>query len=152
VPERGLAYGLLRDLAPDPAVRARLEQAPQAEVLWNYLGQLRRDDAADRPFGVVTRAAGLDRSPRAPRTHLLEINALIDGDALQVAFAYSTARHRRETIETLADDLIASVQDLIGDADDRRAATYAPSDFPDAELSAHDLALLVAELEEARTP
>jgi non-ribosomal peptide synthase protein (TIGR01720 family) len=149
VPDRGLGYGLLRHLSPDPATRARLAEAPQAEVLWNYLGQLRRAESADRPFGVVTRSEGLDRSPRAPRSHLLEINAVIDDDVLQVQFAYSTARHDRRTIETLANDYLAILDRLLADklTEDVSAAGYVPSDFPDAELTGDDLAVLVAELE-----
>jgi amino acid adenylation domain-containing protein/non-ribosomal peptide synthase protein (TIGR01720 family) len=146
VPGRGLDYGLLRYLSPDPAVVAQLARAPRAEVLWNYLGQLRRDDSG--PFGVVTRSGGSERSPRTVRSHVLEINALIDGDALQVEFTYSSARHRQDTIEKLAAGYIAILEDLIGDAAvaENTAAGYVPSDFPDADLTEDDLAALVAEL------
>jgi non-ribosomal peptide synthase protein (TIGR01720 family) len=159
VPERGLGYGLLRYLSPDSAARARLDRMPQAEVLWNYLGQLRRDESLERPFGVVTRSDGFDRSPRAARRHAIEINTLIDGDTLQVEFTYSIARHDRGTIEALAFDYLAMLDSLIDDppadgATRTAASRYAPSDFPDAELSEQDLALLVSELEQegARTP
>lgn len=40
VPNRGIGYGLLRYLCDDEEVRRRISALPQAEVNFNYLGQL----------------------------------------------------------------------------------------------------------------
>ena len=40
VPNRGVGYGLLRYVRGDEAVAAALRALPQAEVCFNYLGQL----------------------------------------------------------------------------------------------------------------
>ncbi len=46
VPRRGLGYGLLRYLCPDPAVVSRLRSLPRPQVSFNYLG---RFDAPEIP-------------------------------------------------------------------------------------------------------
>ena len=108
VPHHGFGYSLLRHLSPDGAALAS-----RAEVLFNYLGQFDHTVAGLQHFGFSNADTGPWHAPAAHRTHLLEINALVINDALEVRFAYSRNLHRKETIAALADHFAFTVRTLV---------------------------------------
>ncbi|HEX6287623.1 MAG TPA: amino acid adenylation domain-containing protein, partial [Herpetosiphonaceae bacterium] len=142
IPQRGLGYGLMRYLSGDAMIAAHLRALPQPEVSFNYLGQI--DQGADLAalFVPARESSGPARSPRARRSHLLEINASISGGQLRVAWTYSTESHRRTTIESLAARFTAALRALI-DHCCHTAGSYTPSDFPDVRLSQEQLDTVV---------
>ncbi|HSF40925.1 MAG TPA: amino acid adenylation domain-containing protein [Thermoanaerobaculia bacterium] len=106
VPGRGIGYGLLQ-------AAGLLEAAPPAEIGFNYLGQV--DAALDersrfRPSGA---SAGSSRSPRAHRTHRLDVNGLVAGGRLRISLTYGSRTHRRETAERLAAAYAGALRELI---------------------------------------
>lgn len=133
VPRHGIGYGLLRYLSNAPeALDLRLQ--PQAEVSFNYLGQVDQTLAESSPFALAVESAGPARSPRQPRRYLLEVDGLVIGGCLQMNWTYSEGLHRRETIEALArrfrDRLLAFIRHaLVGEG-----SGCVPSDFPLARL------------------
>ena len=50
IPEGGIAYGALRYLSDDDSTRRQLSAQPDADVLFNYLGQWRRATSGDAAF------------------------------------------------------------------------------------------------------
>jgi amino acid adenylation domain-containing protein len=70
-----------------------------AEVLFNYLGRFEHNHgwkpAPEQPTGPQI-------SPRAQRTHLLEVSAYLLQGRLHYTFTYSSAIYHRATIENLA--------------------------------------------------
>jgi amino acid adenylation domain-containing protein/non-ribosomal peptide synthase protein (TIGR01720 family) len=100
----GLAYGRLRCL--DGEAAPRLAALPRAEVAFNYLGQLaaQADSGAPRLLLLAGEPCGPLRSPRARRTHLLLVHAVVAGGRLRADFSYSEDLHRRATVERLASD------------------------------------------------
>jgi amino acid adenylation domain-containing protein/non-ribosomal peptide synthase protein (TIGR01720 family) len=112
IPRDGLGYGLLRFLQEDASIDAALATANQADVSFNYLGQLDASLIHSRCFGVAGESIGPTQSPRALRTHRLEINAWVLADSLQVQWVYSENLHRRATIETLAERFLAALRTL----------------------------------------
>ena len=132
IPNNGIGYGLLRYLCPDPEVRRRLESLPKAEVIFNYLGQFDQLQNESSPFSAASESAGLLRSPRAQRTHLLEINGSIIGGRLRIDWTYSENVHSRGVIESLAQEYKRGLQALI--ARSARPERHSVFDFPLAGL------------------
>jgi len=104
VPGRGIGYGLLR-----PA----LEEAPAAEISFNYLGQVDATFDERSLFRPSHASAGPSRSPRAHRSHLLEVGGLVADGRLRVSLTYGSRTHRRETAEGLAEAYAYALRELI---------------------------------------
>ena len=134
IPRRGIGYGILRYLAGEPA----LKQMPPAEVLFNYLGQfgnaLTQKQANSVVFGPAKEDRGGAYSLNGTRTHLLEVNAIIIEEQLQIEWTYSKNLHQPKTIETLAANFIETLSALIAHCQQPEAGGYSPSDFPLAQL------------------
>ncbi|MEO5729911.1 MAG: condensation domain-containing protein, partial [Byssovorax sp.] len=142
LPGRGLGYGVLRYLGDDE-VAAKLRAAPQAGVMFNYLGQ--RDQALPEasPFRWARESSGPSRSPRARRRYLLDVNATIAEGRLHVRWIYSENRHEKATIEALARRYTEALAALIAHCVSPEARGVTPSDFEDAGLSQEALDMLV---------
>jgi non-ribosomal peptide synthase protein (TIGR01720 family) len=146
VPRKGIGYGLLRYLSGDEEVRNRFAALPQAEVSFNYLGQLDRVFASE-VFKFVREESAAARSRRNRRSYLIDVVAQVRGGELHVEWVYSQAVHERETIERVAESYIRSLRKLIAHCLLPEAGSFTPSDFPEAELSQKDLDDLIAELD-----
>jgi amino acid adenylation domain-containing protein/non-ribosomal peptide synthase protein (TIGR01720 family) len=147
IPNRGLGYGLLRYANNDPALAEALRALPAAEVSFNYLGQMDGLMPASAPWVLDQEGSGLVQGRHGRRHHLLEINALVRGRQLQVRWAYSTAMHRRATVERLAAAFREELRALITHLRGPDARGFTPSDFPDAELSQSDLDKLLSRMD-----
>ncbi len=142
---RGFGYGLLRYLADDE-LASELAALPQAEISFNYLGQLDQVVEQSSLFGPAAEAVGRTASPRGERHYLIEINAMIAAGQLQTTWVYSEHFHRPETIERLALGFIYGLRALMEHCRSVKTVAYTPSDFPDVELSDDQLDRLLAEL------
>ncbi len=146
IPYHGVAFGVLRYLNQDPATRRALAGVPQPEVSFNYLGQFRRDVADDAVFSPAPEYAGSVTDARQPRSHLLEVNAEIAGDQLQVEWTFSKAHHAPATIRLLASRYLKMVRELIARSRLRPGERAEPSDFPDVALTRNELDHVFAQL------
>jgi len=95
VPNRGIGYGVALS-ERDTSVTEQL-QIPQAEVRFNYLGQLDQVLSESALF-EVDRTPGTSRSPRGNRRYLLDISGFVLGGQLQLEWMYSEQMHRRTSI------------------------------------------------------
>lgn len=144
IPNRGIGYGLLRYLSGDRALARRLSRLPKAEVNFNYLGQF--GGAADGGrYAVAPESAGLIRSRRDLRGHLLEISVSINGGILETVWFFSTHFHRQETVAGVLTDF---VEELRGLAILSRGAGVpaSASQFVKAGVSAADVDKLLSRL------
>jgi amino acid adenylation domain-containing protein/non-ribosomal peptide synthase protein (TIGR01720 family) len=144
IPGQGLGYGVLRYLGTE-AVRQRLRELPQAEVSFNYLGQIDRVLNEETLFGAASESTGSYRSETGSRRYLVEINAMAVGGRLQVSWSYSTQVHGQETIAALAGAFVKSLRAIIEHCTSAEAGGYTPSDFPLAQLTAGELQAVVGE-------
>ncbi|HSF39587.1 MAG TPA: condensation domain-containing protein, partial [Thermoanaerobaculia bacterium] len=136
VPGRGIGYGLLQ-------AAGLLEAAPPAEVLFNYLGQADATADALSLFQASTAGTGPCRSPRAHRTHRLEVSGLVTEGRIRIALTYGSRTHARETVERLAEAYAGALRELVGHARESEEV-WTPSDFPRAGLDAHSFGQLAA--------
>ncbi|HSF41071.1 MAG TPA: amino acid adenylation domain-containing protein [Thermoanaerobaculia bacterium] len=86
------------------------------------------------------------RPATAARRHILEVSGFLAGESLRVAFTYSEALHRPETVRRLADRFLESLGAIIRHCQSSDAGGFTPSDFPEAGLSQEDLDDLLADL------
>ena len=142
IPRRGLGYGLLRWMRGDPELARKLREQPQAQVSFNYLGQI--DASLPAEFRWAAEPVGSCLAPAGRRTHLLDVNATVSDGRLEVEWTYSESRHRRETIERLAARYLESLRALVVHCQDPGAGSYTPSDFPDTELDQKELDRILA--------
>jgi non-ribosomal peptide synthase protein (TIGR01720 family) len=133
VPHHGIGYG---------ALRAR----PRARVLFNYLGQLDRGLPEHAVFRISADSVGPVHSPRAQRSHLLEINSYIAGGRLRVEWQYSEDIHRRVTIERLSESFKNSLRALLAHTQSPGVFELTPADFPMVQLSSEQLEGALAEV------
>ena len=146
IPRNGLGYGVLRYLSDDHVVRAKLKALPQPEIIFNYTGRtsaVAGEETMFRPLDPLF----VSRGSANHRTHLIEVNAYIQGDRLTVAWTYSSAVHRAERVEDLANRYADHLRHLIAHCRSPEAGGYTPSDFPDAGLNQTDLDTLLRILE-----
>jgi amino acid adenylation domain-containing protein/non-ribosomal peptide synthase protein (TIGR01720 family) len=143
IPQRGIGYGLLRYLAnSNDATPLRAQSQPA--VSFNYLGQFDQVLSEASLFAIANESIGALKSLAGRRSHPLRINGSIMNGQLQMAFAYSENMYRRHTIESLADEFIGALRDLITHCQSGNAGGFSTSDFPEAGLRQEDLDKLLA--------
>jgi non-ribosomal peptide synthase protein (TIGR01720 family) len=137
VPNRGLVYGVLRYL------RKTLSDGPrQPDLKFNYFGQLDNVLSSDSLFNLSSRGRGAERNSGQERSCLIEVSSAVAAGQLQLTFTYSENIHRRETIERLSSNLIATLRNIIAHCRELESSDFSPSDFPLANLSQQQLDLI----------
>jgi amino acid adenylation domain-containing protein/thioester reductase-like protein/non-ribosomal peptide synthase protein (TIGR01720 family) len=146
VPGRGLGYGLLRWLAPQPEVREALAALAEPQVGFNYLGQF-DGTLAETRFAVAAEGSGPMRSALQRRRCALDVDAAVAAGRLTVRFGYSASLHRAATVERLAAAYLDELRRLLAHCRRPDAWGVTPSDFP---LTALDQAALARVVEGGR--
>jgi non-ribosomal peptide synthase protein (TIGR01720 family) len=149
LPNRGIGYGLLRYLHPDPAIRTTLQAQPQAAVSFNYLGQFDQVLTAAGDLGHVKDWRS-DQSRQGRRSHQLAVSGLITGGQLEIMWEYSANLHRPATVEQLAAHYMAALRALIAHCQSSNSGGYTPSDFSATKLKQKQLDKLMAKIQKGR--
>jgi non-ribosomal peptide synthase protein (TIGR01720 family) len=102
--------------------------------------------APEIEWALVPGSVGSDVSPLATRSHLLEINAIVENGRLAITWTYSNAVHQQSTIETLAVRYEETLQQLVDHCRTVTTTQYTPSDFPAAGLDQGALDALIAKI------
>jgi non-ribosomal peptide synthase protein (TIGR01720 family) len=153
VPRRGVGFGLLRYLC-EPETASRMREVPTAQVSFNYLGQVGGGSAeskkaassapsaqsAPQPLFAMTREpSGLDRSPKARRSYLLDVIGNVAAGRLRVSWTFSQNVHRESTIRRQAEEYMQALRSLIAHCRSPQSGGYTPSDFPLASVDQQKL-------------
>jgi amino acid adenylation domain-containing protein/non-ribosomal peptide synthase protein (TIGR01720 family) len=145
LPNRGIGYGVLRYLQPDNTIRTKLQNLPQAEVSFNYLGQFDQVLKAAEVLGI-TKELKTDQSLLNQRSHLIGIGGFIGAKKLKMTWFYSQKIHQKSTIERLALGFMEALKTLINDALAKDSPSYTPSDFKAAKLNQEQLDKFLAKI------
>ncbi len=113
VPGRGIGYGILRYLHPNPEIAERMRMLPHAEVCFNYLGQLDQTFAASTLFQRSADSPGATHGPRGERPYLVELTCFVADGQLQAEWTYGGRIHKRATIAALARAFLSSLRALL---------------------------------------
>jgi amino acid adenylation domain-containing protein/non-ribosomal peptide synthase protein (TIGR01720 family) len=103
IPHRGLGYGALRYLG------GRITGGPEPSVSLNYLGRF--ESANSAPFQAIGEL-GLHQDGADQRLHQLEVVGAVRADALEFTWYYSENLHQAATIERLAGEFRATLEEL----------------------------------------
>jgi non-ribosomal peptide synthase protein (TIGR01720 family) len=147
LPQRGVGYGLLRYLRPEPQPGACLRDLPHAEVSFNYLGQVDRVFTEAGPLRPAAESAGPARGLNGTRTHIIDINGGIVAEQLQFEWTYGAELHRHDTIERLAQSYIEALRSLIAAGESPTPDSILPSAFADFGWNHEDVQEILRELE-----
>ena len=128
IPNKGFGYGALRYLG-GPKQNSLLLKAPKSDIVFNYLGQFNSLIDNNPWFTVAPENRGQEHSPDSLDPHPLSINSHIVGDELQVDWIYSRSLFKEQTIQKLAQQYIAALEQLIQHCVQPEVFGYTPSDF-----------------------
>jgi amino acid adenylation domain-containing protein/non-ribosomal peptide synthase protein (TIGR01720 family) len=103
----GIDYGVLRYLAGHSEL-----SAIRSDVCFNYLGQFDQALSNSGPFKLCGEPLRALRSPRARRSHALEVNALVSDGCFSVTFTHVEARHSHVMVERLAAAFLDALREL----------------------------------------
>ncbi|SDY98564.1 non-ribosomal peptide synthetase, partial [Nitrosomonas halophila] len=137
IPHKGLGYGLFKYYGTE-AQRRILANLPEAQVVFNYLGQFDGSFEHDTPWQLADEPIGdlLDQGAR--QQHDLSINGHILGGELCLEVSYSKARYARTTIEAFIRIFFVELESVITHCQQGiRAVT--PSDFPLIRIAQDEL-------------
>ncbi|WP_313053319.1 non-ribosomal peptide synthetase [Pseudomonas lopnurensis] len=135
IPNKGIGYGLLRYLG-SPEVRKYLEQLPQGEIVFNYLGQFDGNfDDETSLFAPAKEGRGAGQSEEAPLASVLALDGQVYDGELSLSWTFSREQFDERTIQRLADDYAEELKALIAHCCDEHNRGVTPSDFPLAGLS-----------------
>ena len=148
-PERGASHGRLTYLATDQDVSGPLRSAPNAQLLFNYLGRMDFLQDAKGLLSAAYKRFGTERHPDGKRAYLIEVNAWVAEARLTVDWHHHSAFHRDETIDALGQRFLGELRALTDFSDQRPAQTAVPSDFPLANLDQDELSQLSQLLNQA---
>jgi amino acid adenylation domain-containing protein/non-ribosomal peptide synthase protein (TIGR01720 family) len=151
IPNRGIAYGLLRYLKQDTETSNKLAALPRPEIAFNYLGQFGYEEG-NPDWKAAREATGPSLSRKQPCPYLFELNAAVYDGQFELDWAYSENLHQRSTIEHLAQQFTGVLRSLIDHCVSRNVRTYTPSDFSKAKLSQRDLDTLLSKLQRSVEP
>lgn len=136
VTDGGISFGALRDYHPETAVRKQFALLPTASVVYNYLGQM--GGSNNSQFGRAPESAGRAISPHFQRDTLIDINAAVIDEQLQISWAVSPQIARKRAV-SLQDTFIQRISTLIDEALTTHEQIAIPTDFANADISLANL-------------
>jgi non-ribosomal peptide synthase protein (TIGR01720 family) len=79
---------------------------------------------------LANEPSGNTDSLQGQRFYLLEVNAMISNEQLQIEWTYSSNIHQHETIENIAQEFVETLQQLIAHCLSPENTGFTPTDFP----------------------
>jgi len=146
IPNKGIGFGLLRYLSLDTEISTQLQTIPPPQISFNYLGQFTQVMNSSALLQLANESSGEDHSLEGKRPHLLNINAIITNERLQIDWKYSTNVHQPSTINKIAKEFIETLQTIIVHCSSPENRGYTPTDFPLLQLNQLELDQLLENL------
>ncbi|NJL81027.1 MAG: hypothetical protein HC917_23605, partial [Richelia sp. SM2_1_7] len=93
IPNNGVGYGILKYLNSEQEIQSKLQALPQSEISFNYLGQHDQMIFDSSLFRLTQSSQDIIYSRPNNRKYLLEINAIVVQEQLQLYWNYNNAIH-----------------------------------------------------------
>src|SRR5207302_9986615 len=107
----------------------------EAEVRFNCLGQFDwASGGGEGLYRAMPGGLGGDASPEAARSHVLDIVGAVEDGRLELGWMYSAEIHDEETVQALAEEMLAALREIVSHCASPEAGGRTPSDFPLARL------------------
>jgi non-ribosomal peptide synthase protein (TIGR01720 family) len=128
IPDNGIGYGLLRHL--NPVTAQELEDLPQPQIAFNYLGRIQAEDG---DWSIAAEALPGGEDPRMPMAHLLEINAVThdrpEGPELSVTWTWPEGLFTEDDVTELAKAWFAALSGIAEHARQDDSGGFTTSDL-----------------------
>ncbi|PQV54226.1 non-ribosomal peptide synthetase [Paraburkholderia sp. BL21I4N1] len=138
IEHKGLHWGMLTQLAADPAVRAELSALPAPRIGFNYLGQTDQVLERNGRFGFASESTGAPMSGDSRLKYVLDLNGAVENGMLAITWRYSPDVLDDATVSALADAFRVSLGAFVEHCA-RAPAGATAEDFPLAQLDAAQL-------------
>lgn len=149
VPHHGVNYGVLRYLSEDMETAGPLRTLHSPEISFSYLDLSAQIFSDSSVYGSIWAFTAGQQGMAGLRRYLLEITASVDQGCLKLLWTYSSNRHRRSTIESLAQTYYEALKALIVHCQSPEAGAYTPSDFAEFKWNERYLEDIAAEINKA---
>ncbi|MDG1462419.1 MAG: amino acid adenylation domain-containing protein [Gammaproteobacteria bacterium] len=136
LPNNGIGYGVLRYFTPGSGLA---EQTRQADVSFNYLGNIDQVAGSNSMFTMLNEARGLEHSRSNERPHKIDINCMISEGQLYINLGFSSKLFNADTIAALASKVETELRQLIAIGDNGSGLRSTPASFPLAQLNQTEL-------------
>jgi amino acid adenylation domain-containing protein/non-ribosomal peptide synthase protein (TIGR01720 family) len=140
IPQRGIGYGILRYLSGAIELAACIEPS----MVFNYLGQFDQVVAGSKLFRFARESSGPWHSPTQRRRYAIEVNSLVTGGRLEVAWTYSRNTDTEPAMRQLPEAFASALRDVITHCQIPSVFSRTVSDFPLARLGQSALDRLLA--------
>ncbi|GEM_PF-1247716 len=147
IPHNGMGFGVLKYLSNNPEVREIMNNIPEPEIMFNYLGVFNREEEEKNKFKKAEESAGDERNPQNLRPNLMEVTGNIADGELILHINYSKNYHEPETIEKLANLFQENILQIIESVKSGAELDISAVDFEDADITDDDLDDLLMELD-----
>jgi amino acid adenylation domain-containing protein/non-ribosomal peptide synthase protein (TIGR01720 family) len=137
IPDKGLGHGVLRHLG-NTAQQQALRALPQAQVVFNYLGQFDAGSDERAQWVLAQEPSGAPVHPGAPLTHEFAVNGQVYEGVLTLRVSYSQARHERSAVAGWVQRFQQELEALVAHCTSG-AQGVTPSDFPLARIGPQQL-------------
>jgi non-ribosomal peptide synthase protein (TIGR01720 family) len=148
IPHKGLSFGALRYNNKNIAVREALENLPESELVFRFIGN--QDQMAQRSLLFkLKEPLHYFRNPKGKRPYLIEISAFIYRGRLELHWSFSSERYKQQTIQRLADNFVDYLRSLLRDYTGLEMNKPHPSQFPLADIDVDQLGKISKLLDES---
>ncbi len=111
IPAKGMNFGILKFLCGDKAVKEAINNIPQPEIIFNYLGRF----SSGGSNSVLQISKGNERNDKQNRLHLIEVDGGVNNNELRFDFTYSYKLIKAESIKSFADEFLSQLIKLVDD-------------------------------------
>ncbi|MEO6230171.1 MAG: non-ribosomal peptide synthase/polyketide synthase [Ferruginibacter sp.] len=127
VPDRGLGYGVLKYINKEAALQVN----DGWDIVFNYLGQFDNVVNESKWLTGAGESTGIQISELYESNEKISVNGFVQSGELVLNWGYSSLHYDVATIEKLAADYIAKLQELIADCLQQEGIgeVYTPSDY-----------------------
>ena len=138
MPNRGVGFGILRQLGDDAELKHLWDQA-RPSIAFNYLGRFDKATEAEAQFTIVQEDVGATISEQRQRSQSLGLNGIILHNQLTFHLDYSELEYAPQTMESFLKGFEAALLEIIEHCLEKTSPTYTQSDFPLVKVSRDQL-------------
>ncbi|WP_275655005.1 non-ribosomal peptide synthetase [Bacillus safensis] len=142
IPNKGVGYGILKYLTP-PSLKMNIDFKVNPEIIFNYMGIFDQQNVYG--FDEAPIPMGNSMSPLSVVDHLLEVNALIINNKLQISYIFNKNFYSTMEMEELLRKFKDQLIEIIEHCSQKKQTEATPSDFS-AKLSTAELEEILNEI------
>jgi iturin family lipopeptide synthetase B len=146
IPNKGIGYGILKYMTSD-CFKEDIDFKLAPQVGFNYFGQFDAE-LGQMSMQVAKESVGVSLSPNGERDVDFDITGMVSNNRLDISVTYNKSHYKKETIDTLLENLRTQLLRIIDFCMSREAKELTPSDYTYKGLTIETLDRLHQEYQE----